>query len=46
MVSRYVAGFQAAMEQVHFPDIDDDTLAQADFLKKVDEGKLVSRLPA
>jgi hypothetical protein len=48
MASQYVAGFQAAIEQVRvlFPDIDGDTLAQADFLKKVEEGKLVSRLPA
>jgi chromosome segregation ATPase len=48
MVGQYVAGFQAAMEQVRvlFPDIDGDTLAQVDFLKKVEDGKLVSRLPA
>jgi uncharacterized protein YukE len=48
MASKFVAGFQAAMEQVRvlFPDIDGDTLAQVDFLKKVEEGKLVPRLPA
>jgi hypothetical protein len=48
MAGQYVAGFQAAMEQVRvlFPDIDGDTLAQVDFLKKVEDGKLVSRLPA
>ncbi|WJX56889.1 hypothetical protein P8452_42503 [Trifolium repens] len=48
MASKYVAGFQAAIEQVRvlFPDIDGDALAQADFLKKVEDGKLVSRLPA
>jgi chromosome segregation ATPase len=48
MASKFVAGFQAAMEQVRvlFPDIDGDVLAQADFLKKVKDGKLVSRLPA
>jgi chromosome segregation ATPase len=48
MASKFVAGFQAAMEQVRvlFPDIDGDVLAQADFLKKVEDGKLVSRLPA
>jgi hypothetical protein len=48
MASKFVAGFQAAMEQVRvlFPDINGDVLAQADFLKKVEDGKLVSRLPA
>jgi hypothetical protein len=48
MASKYVAVFQAAIEQVRvlFPDIDGDALAQADFLKKVEDGKLVSRLPA
>jgi seryl-tRNA synthetase len=48
MASKYVACFQAAMEQVQvlFPDIDGDVVAQADFLKKVEDGKLVSRLPA
>jgi hypothetical protein len=36
------------LEQVRvlFPDIDGDALAQAHFLKKVEDGKLVSRLPA
>jgi hypothetical protein len=48
MASKYVAGFQAAIEQVRvlFPDIDGDVLAQADFLKKIEDGKLVSLLPA
>jgi hypothetical protein len=48
MASKYVAGFQAAIEQVRvlFPEIDGDVLAQADFLKKIEDGKLVSRLPA
>jgi hypothetical protein len=32
--------------KVLFPDIDDEVLAQADFLKEVEDGKLVSRLPA
>jgi hypothetical protein len=36
------------MEQVRvlFPDLDGDLLAQIDFVKKVEDGKLVSRLPA
>jgi chromosome segregation ATPase len=48
MASKYVAGFQAAIEQVRvlFPEIDSDVLAQADFLKKIEDGKLVSRLLA
>jgi hypothetical protein len=48
MASKYVVGFQAAIEQVRvlFPEIDGDVLAQADFLKKIEDGKLVSRLPA
>jgi hypothetical protein len=48
MASKFVAGFQAAIEQVWvlFPEIDGDVLAQADFLKKVEDGKLVSHLPA
>jgi cytochrome c556 len=48
MAGKFVAGFQAALEQVRvlFPEIDGDVLAQADFLKKVEDGKLVSRLPA
>jgi hypothetical protein len=46
MASKFVAGFQAALEQVRalFPDIDEEILAQADFVKKVEDGKLVSRL--
>jgi chromosome segregation ATPase len=48
MAEKFVDGFRAALEQVKvlFPDIDGEVLAQADFLKKVDDGKLVSRLPA
>jgi seryl-tRNA synthetase len=48
MAGKYVDGFQAAIEQVRvlFPDIDGDVLAQADFLKKIEDGKLVSRLSA
>jgi uncharacterized protein YukE len=48
MAGKFVAGFQAALEQVRvlFPEIDGDVLTQADFLKKVEDGKLVSRLPA
>jgi hypothetical protein len=48
MAGKYVAGFRAAIEQVRalFPDIDGDILAQADFLKKVEDGKLVPFLPA
>jgi SMC interacting uncharacterized protein involved in chromosome segregation len=48
MASKFVAGFQAAIERVRvlFPEIDIDVLAQADFLKKVEDGKLVSRLSA
>jgi chromosome segregation ATPase len=48
MASKFVAGFQAAIEQVRvlFPDNDGDILAQADFLKKIEDGKLVPRLPA
>jgi hypothetical protein len=36
------------LEQVRvlFPEIDGDVLAQADFLKRVEDGKLVSRLPS
>jgi hypothetical protein len=48
MAGKFVDGFQAALEQVKvlFPEIDGDVLAQADFLMKVEDGKLVSRLPA
>jgi hypothetical protein len=47
MASKYVEGFKAAMEQVRalFPNLDGEALAQIDFLKKVEDGKLVSRLP-
>jgi chromosome segregation ATPase len=45
---QYVEGFEAALAQVRvlFPGLDGEVLAQADFLKKVEDGKLVSRLPA
>jgi phage host-nuclease inhibitor protein Gam len=48
MEGQYVGGFRSVIEQVQvlFPDIDGDVLAQADFLKKIQDGKLVSRLPA
>jgi hypothetical protein len=48
MASQFVAGFQGAIEQVRvlFPKIDGDVLVHADFLKKIEDGKLVSRLPA
>jgi hypothetical protein len=48
MAGKYVAGFRAAIKQVRalFPDIDGDILAQADFLKKVEDGKLVPYVPA
>jgi iron uptake system EfeUOB component EfeO/EfeM len=48
MAGKYVDGFNAAMEQVRvlFPDLDGDILAQIDFVKKVEDGKLVSRFPA
>jgi hypothetical protein len=48
MAGKYVDGFKAAMEQVRalFPCLDGDIFAQIDFLKKVEDGKLVSRLPA
>jgi hypothetical protein len=48
MADQYVGGFKAAIEQIQilFSGIDGDVLAQADFLKKIEDGKLVSRLPA
>jgi chromosome segregation ATPase len=48
MAGKYVDGFNAAMEQVRalFPDLDGELLAQIDFVKKVEDGKLVSRFPA
>jgi hypothetical protein len=48
MAGKYLDGFNASMEQVRvlFPDLDGDTFAQIDFLKKVEDGKLVSRFPA
>jgi hypothetical protein len=43
---KYTEGFAAALEQVKvlFPDLDEATLGQADFLKVVEGGKLVSRV--
>jgi hypothetical protein len=48
MAGKYVDGFNAAMEQVRalFPDLDGELLVQIDFVKKVEDGKLVSRFPA
>jgi hypothetical protein len=48
MAGKYVEGFKFALEQVRvlFPDIDVEVLAQADFLKKIEDGKLVSCFPA
>jgi hypothetical protein len=47
MAEQFVEGFQAALEQIRvlFPDIVGDRMAQVDFMKKVEDGKLVSRLP-
>jgi hypothetical protein len=40
-------GFAAALEQIRvlFPGLDEEILGQADFLKVVEDGKLVSRIP-
>jgi hypothetical protein len=48
MAGKYVDGFNAAMEQVRalFHDLDGELLAQIYFVKKVEDGKLVSRFPA
>ncbi|MCH79616.1 zinc finger protein [Trifolium medium] len=47
MADKYVEGFRSSITQVKalFPDIDQEMLAQAGPLKKVEDGKLVSRLP-
>jgi hypothetical protein len=44
---KYAEGFAAALEQVKvlFPDLDEATLSEADLMKIVEDGKLVSRLP-
>jgi hypothetical protein len=48
MGEKYAEGFAAALEQVRvlFPGLDEATLAQADLLKFVEDGKLVTHLPA
>ncbi|MCI72383.1 hypothetical protein A2U01_0093646, partial [Trifolium medium] len=47
MADKYVEGFWSSVDQVKalFPDLDQETLAQVDVLKKVEDGKLVSRIP-
>ncbi|MCI86938.1 hypothetical protein A2U01_0108219 [Trifolium medium] len=47
MADKYVDGFWSSIEQVKalFPDLDSEIMAQIDVLKKVEDGKLVSRLP-
>jgi hypothetical protein len=44
---KYVEGFAAALDQVKvlFPGLDEATLSEADLLKFVEDGKLLSRLP-
>ncbi|MCH80182.1 hypothetical protein A2U01_0000945 [Trifolium medium] len=46
MAYKFVQGFRASVKQVNalFPDLDQDTLAQMGVLKKVEDGKLVSRI--
>lgn len=45
MADKYVDGFNAAVEQVQalLPDLDPAVLAEVDFMKKVEDGRLVSR---
>ncbi|MCI84121.1 hypothetical protein A2U01_0105397, partial [Trifolium medium] len=47
MADKYVEGFRSSLAQVKvlFPDLDQGVIAQADPLKRVEDGKLVSRLP-
>jgi hypothetical protein len=47
MGEKYAEGFAAALEQVKvlFPGLDEDLLSQADLLKFVEDGKLISRIP-
>ncbi|PNY05504.1 hypothetical protein L195_g001956 [Trifolium pratense] len=47
MADKYVEGFRSSLAQVGvlFPDLDPDVLAQVDPIKKVQDGRLVSRLP-
>jgi hypothetical protein len=44
---KYAEGFAAALDQVKvlFPGLDEATLSEADLLKFVEDGKLLSRLP-
>jgi hypothetical protein len=44
VAGKYLEGFGAALAQVKvlFPNLDEDVLLQASFLKKVEDGKLVS----
>jgi hypothetical protein len=46
MGEKYAEGFAAALEQVKvlFPGLDEDLLSQADLLKFVEDGKLISRI--
>ncbi|MCI14243.1 hypothetical protein A2U01_0035372, partial [Trifolium medium] len=47
MADKYVEVFWSSVDQVKalFPDLDQETLAQVDILKKVEDGKFVSRIP-
>ncbi|MCI12478.1 hypothetical protein A2U01_0033583, partial [Trifolium medium] len=47
MADKYVDGFWFAIDQVNvlFPDIDQEILAQADVMKKIEDRKLISRIP-
>ncbi|MCI29800.1 hypothetical protein A2U01_0051009, partial [Trifolium medium] len=44
---QYEEGFQFALEQMRvlFPDLDEKRLGEADALKKIEDGKLVSYVP-
>ncbi|GAU10660.1 hypothetical protein TSUD_426390, partial [Trifolium subterraneum] len=45
MADKYVDGFAFAVEQMRvvFPDVDPSLLAELDFMKKIEGGKLVPR---
>ncbi|MCI37615.1 hypothetical protein A2U01_0058839 [Trifolium medium] len=45
MADKYAEGFWFAIDHVKvlFPDIDQEALAQADFMKKIEDVKLVPR---
>ncbi|GAU31399.1 hypothetical protein TSUD_370480 [Trifolium subterraneum] len=45
MADKYVEGFAFAVEQMKnvFPDVDSTLLAELDFMKKIERGRLVSR---